>query len=516
MIDTTGKKKRRGRGRARAQEAATRLFDGTPPIARGMSRPGLSFLSDAEIDIFRDRSFQLLWRHGVAIDHPEAVRVLRKAGAKPASDGKRFKLPTPLVQEALDATPKHATLCAKTPNWDLDLPRTDGTFIMRTGTGAHGFVDVDTGDYRNMGLDDVSRIARVGSCLDQVGFIAHPFVYGVPELTSDIHGVGRLICETPKHIWLQPYNLENVDYLMRICAIAAGGEQSLRERPIASCIATAFTPLEIKAMDVEAIIQSGRYGLPIHACSLPTSAGTGPITMPGSVLMASAEILMMVTLAYLLGPPTPVIATPLIFSLDVRTGRPLQSNVEVLQGASMAAQLMKHGFGLITHSYGAGADTPAPDAQAQAEVALRAQTVSLAGADILGGVGQLECATVFSPVQAAMDNEVGAMVNRFLQAPPVDDESLAWEQMLAVDVGGHFLSNEHTVRHCRNLFTPRVFQRIDRDTYDKSGRRDALHNARDLCNEFLARPSPPGLPDEHAAAEIQSVVQAADAAIVDG
>jgi hypothetical protein len=68
---------------------------------------------------------------------------------------------------------------------------------------------------------------------------------------------------------------------MRIAAIAAGGEKSLRERPIASCIATAFTPLAFKPMDVEVIRQSVRYGLPIHACSLPSAAGTAPITMPG-------------------------------------------------------------------------------------------------------------------------------------------------------------------------------------------------------------------------------------------
>ncbi len=514
MTDANRHNKRRGRGRARAREAATRIIDGVPPLAQGVSRPRLSILSDSDIEIFRERTFQLLWQRGVAIDHPLAVKAVRKAGARPAADGKRFRLPTALIKEALAATPKQATLCAKTRNWDLHLPREDGTFIMRTGTGGHGFVDVDSGDYRNMGLDDVSRIARLGSYLDQVGFIAHPFVYGVPETTADIHGVGRLICETNKHILLQPYSFENVQHLMRICVIAAGGEQALRQRPIASCIATAFTPLEIKAMDVEAIIQAAAHGLPIHACSLPTSAGTAPITMPGTVLMASAEILMMVTLAYLLGPPTPVIATPLIFSLDVRTGRPLQSNVEALQGASMAVELMKRGFGLVAHSYGAGSDSPAPDAQAQAEVALRAQSVALAGADILGGVGQLECATVFSPVQAVLDNEVGAMMNRFLLAPRINDDSLAWGQMLDIEVGGHFLSNAHTVRHCRDMFSPRVFQRTDRDTYDQSGRRGAVESARDLCNEFLARPLPPELPDEDAVGEIEAVVRAADLAIV--
>ncbi|MEZ5869383.1 MAG: hypothetical protein R3D46_13480 [Defluviimonas denitrificans] len=68
----------------------------------------------------------------------------------------------------------------------------------------------------------MTEIAAVANTLDQVGFIAHPFVHGVPEKTADIHSFGRLIARTHKHIWMQPYQHENVDYLMKIAAIAAG------------------------------------------------------------------------------------------------------------------------------------------------------------------------------------------------------------------------------------------------------------------------------------------------------
>ena len=146
------------------------------------------------------------------------------------------------MAEALENTPREVTLCGKKPARDLHLPREDGAFIMRTGTGAHGFIEPDTTKYRNMMIDDVPKIARLANGLDQVGFIAHPFCYGVHELTSDIHGVASMITHTDKHIWLQPYNIENVEYLTRIVTVAAGGEKELRERPIASCIMCSFTP----------------------------------------------------------------------------------------------------------------------------------------------------------------------------------------------------------------------------------------------------------------------------------
>jgi trimethylamine:corrinoid methyltransferase-like protein len=236
--------------------------------------------------------------------------------------------------------------------------------------------------------------------------------------------------------------------------------------------------------------------------------------MPGVAIMAAVEILAIVVLAHVFGSGVPIIATPLVFSLDVRTGRALQSSVEVLQGTSIAVQLMKHGFGLVTHTYGAGSDTPAPDAQAQAEAALRAQLVSLSGADILGGVGQLECATVFSPIQAVLDNEMGAMLNKYLQASPVDDESIAWELLKGIEAGGNFLAEEHTARHCRSMFMPRVYQRVDRDSYEANNRRDVMDSALETYREIMDRPLPGPVMDADRIREIEQIVRAADADIL--
>jgi len=505
---------RRNSRHARMRDAKAPAENKAPEVVTNSFRPGFRFYPEDYIEELRERSFRLLETHGVAIEHEAAIKLLQASGATRSSDGSRYRIPRELVCEALEATPKQARLCAKNPDWDLQLPRADGSFIMRTGTGAHGFLDAVTGEYRNMRLEDVDVITRLSNHLDQVGFMAHPFVSGVPAQTADIHGFSRLIAGTQKHVLMQPYEFKNIEYLMRIAAAAAGGEASLRERPIASCIATAFTPLSFKPMDVEAIRLAIHYGLPIHACSLPSAAGTAPITMPGVAVLAAAEILAMVVLAHLFGSGVPVIATPLVFSLDMRSGRALQSSVEVLQGSSIVVQLMKHGFGLVTHTYGAGSDTPAPGAQAHAEVALRAQLVALSGADILGGVGQLECATVFSPIQAILDNEIGAMLNKYLQASPVDDESTAWELLNGIETGGNFLAEEHTVRHCRSMFMPPVYRREDRDSFEANNCRDVMDSAQETYRDIMQRPLRDPLPDADRAQEISQIVDAADADIV--
>ncbi|MBC8257724.1 MAG: trimethylamine methyltransferase family protein [SAR324 cluster bacterium] len=480
-----------------------------------LGAPGFAFLDNTRIDQLRERTFSLLEEHGVFIDHEEAVKTLKKAGARISNDGKRIHFPRFLVEQVIEDTPKSVTLCGKTEEWDHALPDPEGRFIMRTGTGAHGFIDGETGNYRKLKMTDVATIAAVGNHLDQIGFISHPFVNGVPERTSDIHGFAELVTLTPKHVWIQPYETENVEYLMRICALAAGGESALRKRPIASCIATSFTPLELKQMDVEAIIQASSYGLAIHACSLPTAGGTAPITMPGTVVLAAAEILSMLIVTQIVGSGTAVIATPLIFALDMRTGRSLQSSIEVMQGVSMSLQLMKQGFGLLTHTYGSGSDTPDVDSQSNAERSLLGQLVALSGADILGGVGQLECATVFSPVQAIIDNEIGQMLQSFLRTPDMDDESFAWDLLKEIPQGGNFLANQHTLKHCRATLDPQVFLRQARDTYEAENRRNVQEHARDIFRSILKKDPLANLPDEATIREIKKVVKAGDAKILD-
>lgn len=510
MTDKPTRSRRRSRSTSSAYSPATAFQQ----WGSTTSRPQCAFLSESNRDRLAQRALDLLSGHGVAVVHPQAYEALKKAGAIPGTDTHRLRLPDAMVREALENTPAATTLCGKTPDKDLPIPRNDNGFIMRTGTGAHGFIEPATARYRNLDISDVPTIAAVANGLDEIGFIAHPFCYGVHELTSDIHGVASLIQHTNKHIWLQPYNLENVDYLLRIVAAAAGSESALKERPVASCIMCSFTPLEFKVMDVEALIQCGRYGIPVHACSLPSAGGTAPFSVGGNVLMAVAEILAMITLGHVLSPGLPIIATPLMFTLDMRTGRALHSSVESLQAKAAAVDVLKNHFNLMTHTYGAGSDTPDVDHQSMAERALLGQLVSMSGCDILGGVGQLECATVFSPVQAVLDNELGRIYRRLLVSPAIDDDALNWQEVSQIGVGEHFLDSRHTLRQCRAQLSSDIFQRIGRDDYEARERQGAFEAARDLALKLIDEADGPVL-DQAQIDDINRLTEEADKDIIE-
>ena len=477
-------------------------------------RPGFGFLDENRTEFMQDRVFSLLEDYGVVVVHPTARAAFLNAGAREGGDTNRIRLPRKLVQEALAETPKNALFAGKTPAFDMQVPRPDKGFILRTGTGGHGYVNPRDASYRNMDLTAAREIAAVANELDQVGFIAHPFVHGVPEVTADIHAYAAITANTHKHVWMQPYQKENTEYLMNIAAIAAGGNDTLRARPSTSVITCSFSPLEFKFMDTEVIIQAGKFGVPIHACSLPSAGGTAPLSVPALALMAAAEILGMMTMANILSPGTPVIATPLMFALDMRTGSALQSSVEAMQAANMSIQLLAS-FGMMTHTYGSGSDTPDADHQSMAERAMLMQNIALSGADILGGIGQLECATVFSPVQAVLDNEIGAMIRRFIRTPEISDTSLNWQEMLNIRVGGHFLDADHTVENCRDQMIPGVFQRMGRDDYEAGDRRGAFEEARDAALASIANAPEGGLLDDDQNREIAELAKRADKHIVE-
>ena len=176
----------------------------------------------------------------------------------------------------------------------------------------------------------------------------------------------------------------------------------------------------------------------MQACSLPGAGGTSPATMAGTALLTVAELLAMTAMAQAVRPGAPVVACPIIFSTDMRTGRSMQSSVEAMRGASLAVQVLKSEFGLPTHCYGSGADSPTMDEQSMSERALLSAWQAASGLDILGGAGQLEVATLLSPLQLMVDNEVLGMARR-LKAPfELDDDQMAWEVITETETGASF------------------------------------------------------------------------------
>jgi trimethylamine:corrinoid methyltransferase-like protein len=469
----------------------------------------VTFFSQDQLELMKARVFELLAHRGVKMDHPEVLKLMDKAGATVDFDSKIVRLAKDFLEERISQALTKITLMGRNGESRVKIPRDDGTFYTRTNTGAQSWIDLESGKYRRITASDVVDWARLADRLEQISICAFPVPGDVPTATPDVHALNLMLQNVEKHVWVQPYTQESVDYLINLAIAAAGGEQALRVNPLVSFITCSLTPLEFKCMDLEIILKCARNGIPLHACSLPGAGATAPITVPGVVLLSAAEILAMLAVAQVVQPGIPVIATPLIFSTDMMTGRSLQSSAESMQGAALAVQFIKAAFGIPTHTYGIGSDSPLSDGQCMSEGALRSMLIGLSGADILGAAGQLEVATTISPVQLVVDNEVLGLVRRMISNLTFDDDSMAWADLLTVEPGGNFLTGDHTLRHCRDGLMPTNFTRMTREDWNKEGQNDLVVRATEFCKDLLKNAAPPPLP-EHVIREMDSIVERAD------
>jgi trimethylamine:corrinoid methyltransferase-like protein len=466
-------------------------------------------LSPEKRELVKKKAFELLELRGVRVDHPQIPQRMATAGAQVDHDTQQVRFPRQLLEELLDQAPRELVLHGREGCEPLRLPRERGHFLGRSNTGAQSWIEPGTGEYRRITLQDVANWGRLVSSLPNIDFCAFPAPVDAPSAAADLYSLKTILEYTSKHVWIQPYTRGSVESLIELAAVAAGGEEELRSHPPVSFVVCSFTPLAFKSVDLEAILRCAKLGIPMQLCSLPSAGATAPITAPGGALTAIVEILAMMAISQIIEPGAPIIPTPIIFSMDMRSGRTLQSSSTALRACSLAVQFFKEEFGFPVHTYGAGSDSPTVGGQSTNEGALTGLTMALSGADILGGAGQLETARTISPQQLVIDNELFGQLRRMVSDVSIDDETLAWQDLLDVTPCDHFLRTRHTRRHARNSELVQVLARTGRERWEHDGSRDLFARAESVYREAIAGEMIPVLTKEQVQ-EMESILKWAD------
>lgn len=469
----------------------------------------MRYYNEEQLEIMKDRIYELLEKRGARVDHKEILDRFQQAGAEVDFDTKIVKMPRAFVDEQVAKAPKEFTLVGRNGKQTLQFPHPDGLFHTRTCTGGQNWLDPETGEFHRVKKENLEYWARLADRLDHIDYVPYLVLDDVPTPTADIHALRTMLENTEKHIWIQPYVGESVEYLIKLLVAAAGGKEELKKNPLASFITCSLSPFDFKWMDMEIIQQAASHGCPLQMCSLPGSGATAPFTAPGSVILSAAENLVMLAAAQLVQPGIPVVATSLQFSADMRTGRSLQSSVESLRQSALFVSLMYDGFGIPGHTYGTGSDSPDIDGQGMVERAMRAVLMASNGAQVLGGAGQLETACTVSPVGLAIDNEIFSMTKDVLAEMTFDDDQLAFNELMEIKPGGEFLTVPHTFKHCREVVKPINFIRDPRDTWANAGAEDLNVRVKTYLQKLMQDAGPIELP-AGVAEEMDAIVKAAD------
>ena len=144
------------------------------------------------------------------------------------------------------------------------------------------------------------------------------------------------------------------------------------------------------------------------------------------------------------------------------------------------------------------------------EKTLTGLMAALAGANLIYGAGMIESGVTFDAAQFVLDNELAAMIRQTVAGIPVDDETLAVDDIRAVGPFNDFLSLEATMRHMRLQSQPALMDRRVREEWEEQGGRDAYDRAREEALDIMAEHRPTPLPEE-TLARMHAIVEKADA-----
>lgn len=421
-------------------------------------------MTPAELAFFKDKIEALLIQRGIEVDHAELLAALAEKGA--VVEGQKVKFTKALIDQAVAAVPQHFTLASPSGQYDLTFPCDPDSFYTRTNTGAPNFRTV-AGDVHYFRMDEVREWYHLANQLPNINFVCLPSTSGeeVPATAVDVYTLATALKHSAKHIWVQPYEAENVNHLINLAAAAAGRLEQLQQRPIISFISTSVPCLTYKNMDAEVIYQCALKKIPVQPCSLPTAGANAPVTGQGVAFIACAEVLAQIIMLELLCPGLPVIATPLLFSMDMMTTYTLQASSEVTVGRALAMQLFEVGYNIRAHSYGTGTDSMTHDEQDLMEATSIAHTMAFSGATVLGGAGQIETAKTNSPIQLIIDNELFGYLRDIRRGLAVNEDTIDWADFIEeADRGVGFISSAHTFEYFRDIYRPTLF---NRDSYIK-------------------------------------------------
>jgi trimethylamine--corrinoid protein Co-methyltransferase len=112
----------------------------------------------------------------------------------------------------------------------------------------------------------------------------------------------------------------------------------------------------------------------------------------------------------------------------------------------------------------------------------------LAGANLIYGAGMIESGVTFDCAQFVMDNEFARMIKQCVRGIPVDDETLAVDDIALVGSFGDFLSLDATLKHMRKLSQPELLDRRVKEDWEERGATDlharCLAKAREVLRDY--------------------------------
>ena len=466
-----------------------------------MTRPRLTYLSEADRAFVHEQTVRVLEDVGIGYNTPAAIDLLAAAGATVDRERLSAKVTWELVESCLATCPRQVRLAARDPRYDVVVGDGSLTFCA-DGTATYMLDDV-TGRREEGSADWLRRTMQLYDALPEVDY-AWPTISArdLHPLTAGLEIEAISLAGLSKHVQDEVRDPAHAAPLIEIFEAVAGG--SLWDRPVFSTIDCTVAPLQHEREMTEATMAMVRAGVPVLVLPMPLSGTTAPMTVLGTMIVNMAELLSAVVLFQLAQPGCSIISGMGAGAADMRSGLYLCGAPECALMNVIGIE-MSHFYGLPCTGSAITCDAKASNQQAGAEGMLSGSACALAGADTILAFGCSDGAQSLSFAKVMLDCDSVGALRRLVREDPIDATRALIDDIAAVGIGGHYLGRRSTRDFFRGgeLWEPRLWQRGPFEQYEG---RSLVEEAAARADEILAEHEVLPLGDD-VTAEIDAVIE---------
>ncbi len=409
----------------------------------------LERLRHQQIKQIHQASMSILNDPGLLCFNSQAAEIFKNNGAEVSdvadSDHPcwQIKIPEHLVSKALESAPKTVKLGARNPDNALVMHGDEPRVYFITGSETNIWLDVNFETYakksdpameiempefvpRRGMVADLCQAAHVCEHLETVdGFIRTVNIQDadITEQNKDVNKFFASLNNTTKHVMAGLTSLDQLDNVINMAEIIAGGKETLKKNPIISLITCLVkSPLQFVEDTTDTYIEICKRGLPVVVSSAPQAGSTAPIKEAGILAQINAEVLAGITLGQLVNPGTPVIYGSVPVRARMDTLSDSYGCVETSQYNIDCVQIARY-YNIPNYSTSGVCDPKRPGQQSTIERLFSDILVTLSGPQYLHcAFGLLDGNSVFCLPQAILDDADFKMIKFFLKQPQIEQE----------------------------------------------------------------------------------------------
>ena len=283
-------------------------------------RPTVRFLTDDLIKQIIDEAISILCNIGLPIHNNQLLSMLSGHGAKVDMDSSHVKFTEDIIQKGLKTVPNSFKLYDVMGNQTHDF--SDHNVHFTPGSSALYFLEGQTQQMRKPLTNDYIDFSKIVGQLDNIASISTAFIPAdVNENIFDSYRLFLILLYCEKPVVTGAFNIESFNVMKDFLLAVRGSESALKEKPLSIFTCCPTSPLKWGEISSQNLIDCARYSIPAEIIAMPLAGFTSPVTLTGTLIQHTAEVLSGVVLSQLLNPGMPVLmgGSPAIFDVRYET-----------------------------------------------------------------------------------------------------------------------------------------------------------------------------------------------------